>query len=134
MRIVLDTNVLLSAILKTASTPGAAVRLVTAKHIMLTSSETQQELRRVLAKPYFQSVTTDSIKHNVEAMLAESERVIISQTVTACRDPMDNKFLELAVNGKAGLIVSGDKDLLSMISYEGTRIITAAEFLNINPA
>ncbi len=130
MRVILDTNVLLSAILKTASTPGAVVRLVTAKHVMLTSAETQEELRRVLTKPYFQRVTTDRIKRNVEVMLVASELVIITATVTACRDPMDDKFLELALNGQANIIISGDKDLLAMTAYRGTRIITPAEFLS----
>ncbi len=129
MRVILDTNVLLSAILKTASTPGAVVRLVTAKHVMLTSAETQEELRRVLTKPYFQRITTDRIKRNVEAMFAASELVIITATVAACRDPMDDKFLELALNGQANIIISGDKDLLAMTAYRGTRIITPAEFL-----
>ncbi len=130
MRVILDTNVLLSAILKTASTPGAVVRLVTAKHVMLTSAETQEELRRVLTKPYFQRVTTDRIKRNVEVMFAASELVIITTTATACRDPMDDKFLELALNGQADIIISGDKDLLTMTAYKGTRIITPAEFLS----
>lgn len=130
MRVILDTNVLLSAILKTASTPGAVVRLVTAKHVMLTSAETQEELRRVLTKPYFQRITTDRIKRNVEAMFAASELVIITATVAACRDPMDDKFLELALNGQANIIISGDKDLLAMTAYRGTRIITPAEFLS----
>lgn len=130
MRVILDTNVLLSAILKTASTPGAVVRLVTAKHVMLTSAETQEELRRVLAKPYFRRVTTDRINRNVEVMFAASELVIITATATACRDPMDDKFLELALNGQADIIISGDKDLLTMTAYKPTRIITPAEFLS----
>ena len=43
---------------------------------------------------------------------------------------MDDKFLELALNGKADIIISGDKDLLSMTAFKDTRIITPAEFLN----
>lgn len=135
MRVILDTNVLLSAILKDASTPAAVVRLVTTKHVMLTSMETQQEFRRVLAvlaKPYFQRVVTDRIKRNIEVMFGESELIMIAEFVSVCRDPMDDKFLELAVNGKAEFIISGDNDLLSMRIYKNTRIVTPAEFLNAN--
>ncbi len=96
---------------------------------MLTSTETQEELRRVLAKPYFKSIATDSIKRYVEVVFSESELIIITELVAACRDPMDDKFLELAMSGKADVIVSGDKDLLSMTAYKGTHIVTPADFL-----
>ncbi len=130
-RVILDTNVLLSGILKASSIPAAAVRFVSSKHVMLTSNETQGELRRVLFKPYFQRVVTDSIMHNIDEMFAASELVVISQTVTACRDAADDKFLELALNGNADFIISGDKDLLSMKAFKETRILTPAGFLNI---
>ena len=53
MRIVLDTNILISATLKADSIPAAAVRQVCSEHVLLTSAATQQETRRVLSKPYF---------------------------------------------------------------------------------
>jgi predicted nucleic acid-binding protein len=49
-------------------------------------------------------------------------------TVTACRDPKGDKFLELAVNGRADLIVSGDADLLVLDTFRGIPIITPAAF------
>ena len=45
-------------------------------------------------------------------LFAQAERVIITETITACRDPDDDKFLELAVNGRADVIITGDDDLL----------------------
>lgn len=129
MRIVLDTNVLISAILKANSIPAAAVRQACSVHVLLTSVAVQQELHRILCKPYFQRFVSEEVLRKIDTMFAASELVIVTESIKACRDPMDDKFLELAVTGKADIIISGDKDLLSMTSYEGTRIITPAEFL-----
>ena len=51
------------------------------------------------------------------------------QHVQACRDPRDNKFLEVAVNGRADILVSGDKDLLALHPFRGIDIITPADYL-----
>ncbi len=50
--------------------------------------------------------------------------------ITECRDPKDNKFLELAVAGNADCIVTGDKDLLVLDPFRNIRIITPKEFLD----
>lgn len=63
-----------------------------------------------------------------------SELVIVTTKISAYRDPMDDKFLELALDGKADLIITGDNDLLILTAYEGTRIITPARFLNLPQA
>jgi predicted nucleic acid-binding protein len=62
-------------------------------------------------------------------VLAGAELVTITEQIVACRDPDDDKFLELAVNGRAELIVSGDNDLLSMESFRGIPIISPAGFV-----
>jgi uncharacterized protein len=54
--------------------------------------------------------------------------VTITESVTECRDPKDDKFLELAVNGAADVIISGDLDLLTLGSFRGIPIITVADF------
>ena len=131
MRIVLDTNVLVSATLKELSTPAAAVRLVLASHVLLTSAATQQELRRILAKPYFQTACKGKVIASLDAMFADAELIPITQAIIACRDPSDDQFLELAINGRADLIISGDQDLLSMMIFRGIPIITPAKFLTL---
>ncbi len=82
-----------------------------------------------MAKPYFQPGVTAEVIYGLKKLFSESERIEIIEKVAACRDPMDDKFLELAINGKADMIISGDKDLLSMAAYRNTIIITPAEFL-----
>ncbi len=57
-----------------------------------------------------------------------AEPLMISERVAACRDPTDDKFLELAVNGYADLIVSGDADLLALNPFRGIAIITPAAY------
>jgi len=62
-------------------------------------------------------------------MLEAAELVAITATVAGCRDPKDDKFLELAINGKAEIIVSGDADLLALNPFRGIPIVTPAIFL-----
>lgn len=58
-----------------------------------------------------------------------TELVVVNDVVNDCRDPKDNKFLELAINGKATHIVSGDKDLLALHLFRGVLILTPQTFL-----
>jgi len=62
-------------------------------------------------------------------LLKEAELVQVTETINSCRDAKDNKFLELAVAGKASCIVSGDDDLLVLNPFRGIPIITPREFL-----
>ena len=61
---------------------------------------------------------------------SESERVQTSEIVKACGDPEDDRILELAVNGYADFVITGDADLLAMDPFRGTRIVTPADFLH----
>jgi predicted nucleic acid-binding protein len=61
--------------------------------------------------------------------MTSAELVTITARIAACRDPTDDKFLELAVNGHADLIVSGDADLLALNPFRGIPIVTPATFL-----
>jgi predicted nucleic acid-binding protein len=65
----------------------------------------------------------------VQAILARGIRVKIRGMVNVCRDPNDDMFLECAALAKADLLVAGDKDLLTLDTYKGTRIITPSEYL-----
>ncbi|MSP02209.1 MAG: putative toxin-antitoxin system toxin component, PIN family [Acetobacteraceae bacterium] len=64
----------------------------------------------------------------VRQVFAAAELVIVTEAVTECRDPMDDKFLELAVNGRADPIITGDTDLLVLNPFRGIPIITPAAF------
>jgi len=62
-------------------------------------------------------------------MLAAAELVPIAERIAACRDPTDDKFLELAINGHADLIVTGDGDLLALNPFREIPIVTPAAFV-----
>ena len=72
----------------------------------------------------------DLIRNGELVLVKEAELVEIVETITACRDAKDNKFLELAVSGKADCIVSGDDDLLVLNSFRGIKILTLREYLS----
>jgi predicted nucleic acid-binding protein len=61
--------------------------------------------------------------------MGAAESVAIIERIAACRDPNDDKFLELAVNGRADLIVSGDRDLVALNPFRGIPIVTPAIFV-----
>ncbi|HZT90153.1 MAG TPA: putative toxin-antitoxin system toxin component, PIN family [Stellaceae bacterium] len=129
MRLVLDTNVFVSAALKADSLPFQVVRWVDQHGGILKSTETERELVGVLARPHILAVTIPEFRTGVAGLLARAEPVAISERIAACRDPKDDKFLELAVNGRADLIVSGDADLLIFGSFRNIPIVTPARFV-----
>jgi len=98
--------------------------------MLLLSSEVLKEYLRVLSYPKFR-LTREEIKSLIEVeVMPFSEPVKIRTRLRIIdEDPSDNKFLELAVDGRADVLVSGDKHLLGLASYEGIEIITVAEFL-----
>jgi predicted nucleic acid-binding protein len=65
-------------------------------------------------------------------LMMASELINITERMAACRDPRDDKFLELAVNGSADLIVTGDRDLLALNPFREIPIITPAEFVQVD--
>lgn len=124
LRVVIDTNVLLSFLSKRDSVPGAVVAHVIKQHRLLLSAPVLQELSdkcgRQKFRPYF------SLEEGLEfvALLEKvGEQVVIRRSTTACRDDKDNTFLELALSGGADLVVSGDKDLSDLKETEGIPIL-----------
>ena len=61
--------------------------------------------------------------------MAAAELVEITERIAACRDPKDDKFLELAVNGHADVLITGDADLLALNPFRRVPIITPADFV-----
>lgn len=130
MRVVLDTNVLVSALLFTGTTSGLLPLWQKGTFTVLLSREILDEYLRVLAYPKFQ-LSEAEIKGLIEQDLLPFVQVIKPGTRIRAvkRDPSDNKFLECAVAGKADVLVSGDKDLLALRHYRQVRIQTPSRFL-----
>ena len=131
IRAVLDTNVVVSALLF----EGRSSRLVPLwqqrKFLPIISRAVLEEYLRVLAYPKFE-LTAEEVKQVVHEFLPYAEVTSPKARVKVVRrDPADNKFLECAVAGKAQYVVSGDQDLLSLRSFRGIPVVTVSEFLAI---
>jgi uncharacterized protein len=129
MRVVVDTNVFVSAALKDKSLPSLAVNLVSQHSVLLKSPATELQLFEVLTRPYFLPLVAPATHAWLRALMAAAELVAISERIAACRDPTDDKFLELAVNGHADLIITGDPDLLVLNPFRGIPIVPPAAFV-----
>jgi len=128
MRLVVDTNIFVSAALKEASWPANTLRWIGKYGGLIKSEITEQEVIAVLQRPRLAPKIAPSFLDQLRRVLAAAELVTITERVAACRDPDDDKFLELAINGHADVIVSGDDDLLVLDTFRGIPIITAAAF------
>jgi putative PIN family toxin of toxin-antitoxin system len=129
MRIVLDTDVLVSAALKQKSTPGMAALAVERHGGLLKSLATEQQLFEVVARPYLASLIEPDTRDWLAKLMATAELVTITERIAACRDPTDDKLLELAVNGAAQLIITGDADFLALHPFRRTEILAPASYL-----
>lgn len=130
MRVVLDTNVLVSAALKRQSNPGTAALLVERHGVLLKSLVTERQLFEVVARPHLAALIDPAAQDWLRKLLDAAEPVTIAERIAACRDPTDDKFLELAVNGRADLIVTGDADLLVLNPFRDISIVTPAAFVH----
>ena len=132
MRVVLDTNVVVSALLFSASVPGKVFVRVLERGTILVSRSLVRELDDVLRRDRFdQYLSREERDRFLESLIRESELIEITESVRACRDPEDDRILELAVNGHAGFIITGDADLLALNPFRGTRILAPADFLHV---
>ncbi|HEX4007650.1 MAG TPA: putative toxin-antitoxin system toxin component, PIN family [Acidobacteriaceae bacterium] len=130
MRIVVDANVLVSRLLLPDSTPGRAVRRVVLDHQILVSEATMAELADVIFRPKFDAYVSSRARRSFLEELTEfADWIPIVQTTRACRDPRDDKFLELAVNGMAGCILTGDADLLALHPFQEIAILTPSAWM-----
>jgi putative PIN family toxin of toxin-antitoxin system len=129
-RVVVDTNALISRLLLPGSVPGRAVRKAVDEGQLLVSEATLVELADTLARQKFDRYISLADRQEFLPLLGRvAEMVPITYAVRACRDPRDDKFLELAINGRASVIVTGDKDLLALDPFHDIPIVTPARYL-----
>ncbi|MBD0372590.1 MAG: putative toxin-antitoxin system toxin component, PIN family [Pyrinomonadaceae bacterium] len=131
LRFVFDTNVIVSAALLAGSIPRQAFDKAIDEGRILISVPVLLELSEVLSRNKLNKYLLEEDRMRfLIALLKEAELVEITEVITDCRDIKDNKFLELAVSGKADCIVSGDEDLLVLNPFRATPILTPKEFLH----
>lgn len=135
IRIVLDTNLLVSALLKPDSNPDRIISLVKTEKVLLFISDTIcDEITRVLFYPKIRKRLTASDEELEKFIqLLRTVAIITSGTLDLpplAADPDDTKYLICAIEGRADYIVSGDH-LTDLVQYQGIRIVTPAEFMQI---
>ena len=128
-RVVFDTNVIVSAVLFNNSVPGQVFIRALDHGTILVSEALARELADVLDRDKFDRyVSREDRDEFLASLIRESAMTEIKESIHVCRDPEDNRVLELAINGNAEFIVTGDTDLLVLNPFRGIRILTPAEF------
>jgi len=131
VRYVFDTNVIISALLFENSKPAQGLRYALTNGDVLLSLDLLEELNEVLRRKRFDRyVTSEEREEFLEALIERAMLVEITRNVQECRDPKDDKVLELALNGEAQYIITGDRDLLILHPFRDVFVITVDEFLN----
>jgi putative PIN family toxin of toxin-antitoxin system len=135
IRAVIDTSILIRALIKPQGTVGPVLQsLRNADYQLLYSDPLLSELAEMLARPRFRAkygLTTEDIAAVFSLILLRGEPVVPVRRIDVCRDPTDNMILEAAVAGQADVVVSGDKDLLTLSPFEAIPILSPAALLRM---
>jgi len=131
MRLVFDTNVLISALLSPKSTAAKILNWAENNGTVLYSEATLTELISVLNRPKFSKyISPKDIAGLVIRIKAVWLSVEIINQIKLCRDPKDDKFIDIAINGEASHIITGDNDLLVLHPIETISVINPRNFLD----
>ena len=130
MRCIVDTNVFVSAVILPLSVPRQAVNKALNQDILLLSAITYSELKEVLFRAKLDPYVSREARSVFLAQLETVADIVpIVQVVRECRDPKDDNLLEVALNGRADVIVTEDADLLAMHPWRNIAIVSPADYL-----
>jgi putative PIN family toxin of toxin-antitoxin system len=129
-RVVLDTNVLISGMLSTTSTTARCVDVAITQGQLVATHASLRELTAKLLSPKFDRYVSQERRELLLLRLAPLVEIVeVLQEIRQCRDPDDDKFLEAAVNGRADVLVSGDRDLLSLHPFRGIAVMAPSDYV-----
>ena len=135
MRVVLDTNVLISATFWNGDSNRIIAKIEQKEAELIISKEILEEFVSVLGYEEIQKKIKDKnleMKRTVEKIVSISTIVEPHQKFKVIKDdPDDDKFLDCAIEGNAEFIISQNKHLLKLKEFEGTKILTPSEFLKL---
>lgn len=139
IRAVLDTNVIISGIIKENGPPAHVLEaLFHRRFIVITSLYLLQEVERVLTYPKIAKkyhIDPEAAEITLSALTVQSDLIQNpTSLIKASRDPTDDALLSLAVHGHASFLVTGDNDLLDLETFRGIRIVSPEVFLQALPA
>jgi uncharacterized protein len=128
--IVFDASSLVGALLKEGSMPERALIVARARDVICLSATVVDEIRSVFIRPKFHRYLAPRRTEQIlDLLMAAALFVEPTETIADCRDPTDNKYLELALAAQAKAIVASDNDLLALDPWRGVRILTPAGYL-----
>jgi hypothetical protein len=136
LKIVLDTNILVSALINPHGRPAQIIDYVFENKLRLfISPPIVEELERVLSYPELMKrhgLGREKLREFISELLSIMLLIQGEETIKVItEDPSDNKYLSCALNAKVDFIISGDVHLLKLGEYKGIQIVTAAQFLGI---
>ncbi len=129
MRILLDTNVIISSLFFGGKPREIVKSVVMKRHIAVTSHMLLSELSDVLRKKF--GYSKQAVTAVDRQMHDQCEIVLPHETIDVVIDVPDNRVLEAAVEGRCEVIITGDNDLLTLKRYRNVRIMTPDEFLKV---
>ena len=130
MRIVIDTNVVASAVFF-GGRPAELLRMVIRhEHLAVATDEIVDEYQATISY-LLDKYGGKKMQLSIVPIFSAMEIIQATSKVEICRDPDDNKFISCAIDGHCYYVVSGDKDLLSLEQFGNIKIVTVAEFLEL---
>ena len=131
MKIIFDVNVLISAAILRNSKPRLSFNKAIQFDQILISEDILKELTSVIFREKFDKYLTNWERFEFIRNFSNfATKILITENLSICRDPDDNKYLELAATSNADYLITGDNDLLILNPFRNTRIITPDEYLS----
>ena len=130
MRIVIDTNVVASAIFF-GGRPAELLRMVVQHELSAVATNEIVDEYQATINYLLNKYEDRPLQLSIVPIFSAMEIIPVTSKIEVCRDPDDNKFISCAIDGHCYYVVSGDKDLLSVGQYENVKIITVAEILKL---
>ena len=132
LKLVIDTNILISAALSAQGAPAQLVLCTLARHRLVFSQTTFDELRTRIYRPKFDRyISLDDRERLLRDFNACAVWVEPGESGQYCRDRDDDHFIEAALKAQAHYLVSGDKDLLEALPVQGLRVVSAHQALEV---
>ena len=131
-KVVFDASSVIGAALKQDTIPERALLLARSQETICLSPAVETEIREVLQSPKFHKYISDATRGPILDILGAAAVMFEPmEPVTDCRDPKDNKYLELALATGASVIVSSDDDLLVLDPWRGIRILRPVNYVRL---
>jgi len=130
MRVVFDTNIFISALAVSGSQGEKAIlKIIEGDDTLLLSKAIIDEVLSVLSAKF--SRDREALSHVAIVLSELGELISPTRRISILRDEPDNRILECAVSGNADLIVTGDKDMLKLKSFEKVNIVSLKKYLDL---